>query len=165
MHSLETRKKISDTKKNASSLRPDFVDSDFIEKRIERCTESGCWIWIRKANTGKNQYGTFTYKRKLILAHRAAWIIYRGEIPNGLFVLHSCDVSYCCNPNHLFLGTHQENMLDMHKKGRRKSKITREIAKAIRNSPLKTKDIAKQFGVGNSTVLRIKNKKSWKDIE
>lgn len=52
------------------------------------------------------------------LAHRFSWIIYFGSIPNGLHVLHHCDIPKCVNPEHLFLGTQSDNMNDMHSKGR-----------------------------------------------
>src|SRR2546429_469655 len=75
-----------------------------------------CWSWVG----GKFQsgYGYFRYSRKLLRAHRVAWLIAKGEIPDELNVLHSCDHPACVNPNHLFLGTDADNMNDKVAKGR-----------------------------------------------
>lgn len=78
---------------------------------------SGCWLWIG-ARRSKN-YGAIGHSNgKTISAHRAAWLVYVGEIPDGICVLHRCDTPECVNPGHLWLGTHSENMQDMISKGR-----------------------------------------------
>ena len=82
-----------------------------------RISDSGCFQWKSPAN--KNGYGQFSLKDRNYLAHRASWILHRGEIPRGLFVLHKCDNRLCVNPDHLFLGTQRQNIHDMIKKGRR----------------------------------------------
>lgn len=78
--------------------------------------ESGCWLWMR-ALKGCG-YGHKWHEGKYKSAHRIAWELNRGQIPEGLFVLHRCDVMRCVNPEHLFLGTHQDNMEDQRRKGR-----------------------------------------------
>ena len=75
-----------------------------------------CWLW--KHSTFHNGYGQFKVQERNLRAHRVAWEITHGGIPDGLFVLHSCDNPRCCNPAHLRLGTHRENMADMQRKGR-----------------------------------------------
>lgn len=85
------------------------------EHHIEIVTESGCWIWTGR--TDKHGYGSMSElgknRGKVIRAHRFAYQQFVGEIPDGLFVCHRCDCKSCCNPKHLFVGTHQDNMDDL----------------------------------------------------
>ena len=74
-----------------------------------------CWLWT--GYIGKNGYGRFK-ANKDIGAHRFAYQLLKGPIPAGLFVLHRCDVRHCVNPEHLFLGTQRDNILDAQSKGR-----------------------------------------------
>lgn len=76
----------------------------------------GCWLW-QGATTGAG-YGGFNIKGDLIGAHRVAYELTFGPIPDGLLVCHTCDVRHCVNPAHLFLGTHTDNMQDCKTKGR-----------------------------------------------
>lgn len=79
-------------------------------------TES-CWLWTGMVN--RSGYGIFTpsknYRR---LAHRVVWVLTNGPIPDGLFVCHHCDVRNCIRPDHLFLGTQRDNIVDASRKGR-----------------------------------------------
>lgn len=88
--------------------------------------DAGCWLYMgfrkwdgygwlgRKALDGRSS--------GYITAHRYAWILTNGEVPDGLHVLHQCDNPPCCNPAHMRLGTHQENMAEMRARGRNNSK-------------------------------------------
>lgn len=76
----------------------------------------GCLEWNH--SMFHNGYGHVILNRRHWRAHRLAYFLTRGEIPEGLLVLHECDNRACCNPDHLFLGTHQDNTDDMVAKGR-----------------------------------------------
>jgi CRISPR/Cas system CSM-associated protein Csm3 (group 7 of RAMP superfamily) len=80
---------------------------------------NGCRLW-QKAKTPFG-YGEIRYKGKKIQTHRAAWIAFKGPIPPGKWVLHKCDVPACIHEDHLFLGTHFDNMRDAALKGRMRS--------------------------------------------
>jgi len=75
-----------------------------------------CWIWTRKPSS--RGYGSFHLFGRARCAHRFAWSSINGPVPQGLFVLHHCDNRMCVRPDHLWLGTHADNMADMRAKGR-----------------------------------------------
>lgn len=76
-----------------------------------------CWNWI-SAKHAKDGYGRFWHNNLRWLAHRMAWMVSHGPVPNHQYVLHRCDNTLCCNPAHLFLGTRTENNHDRDRKGR-----------------------------------------------
>lgn len=88
----------------------------FNEKELARFfskidkTEGGCWLW--KATLFSNGYGQFFAASKNMRAHRASYLIHKGAIPDGLLVLHKCDVRHCVNPDHLSAGTQMDNVRD-----------------------------------------------------
>ena len=133
----------------------------------------GCWIW--KSSKFKSGYGIFTINKKPYRAHRIAFELFKMPIPNGLHVLHKCDNPACVNPDHLFLGTHQDNMDDMCKKGRHvtnplkgelavNSKLTSDQVKSIKTDARLQRIIAAQYGVHQVLISRIKNGKAWAHI-
>lgn len=84
-----------------------------LEAKVWKDPLGGCWTWMGRLDAGGyGEYGRHD------VAHRFAWACVHGAIPEGMQVLHRCDVRSCCNPAHLFLGTHQDNMEDMLRKGR-----------------------------------------------
>ena len=78
--------------------------------------QTGCHVWT--GSIDPHGYGRIMINRKLRLAHRLGWELANGPIPSGLNILHRCDNRPCVNPEHLFLGTHQDNTADMVAKGR-----------------------------------------------
>jgi len=90
-----------------------------LKQRIRRNIkkdENGCWIWQKGLSV--DGYGKLSIDGKKQSVHRIAYQEWIGPIPDGKEVCHTCDVRNCCNPKHLFVGTHKENIQDMHKKGR-----------------------------------------------
>lgn len=83
------------------------------EDSFDKISIEECWYWKR---VEKKSYGYISFKGKNYIAHRLSYEIYRGPIVNKLFVLHACDNKSCVNPNHLRLGTHQQNMNDCAKR-------------------------------------------------
>lgn len=84
--------------------------------KVSKCECDKCWEWTASLNS--KGYGRMNMQGRTGLSHRLSWLIHFSEIPDGLDVLHHCDNPKCVNPNHLFLGTHSDNMRDMVKKGR-----------------------------------------------
>lgn len=130
---------------------------------------SGCWLWT--ADLGTYGYGRMSTSRTAgpVDAHRLSYRLFRGEIPKGAYVLHKCDVRSCVNPDHLFVGTHADNMqhgVD-HKRWPRGSKhwnvkLTEEQARFAKTSPLSRREVAALLGCSDGTIQSIRNGKSWK---
>jgi len=85
-------------------------DTNRIVSRIDIKDSDKCWLWRGFLN--EHGYGRIRFNGKMTLAHRATWSLYFGEIPDSMCVCHRCDEPACCNPNHLFLGSQQENIND-----------------------------------------------------
>lgn len=127
--------------------------------------ERGCWLW--NGAVGSDGYGRIRRKGTTHSAHRYAYFLFKGEVPEGLCVLHACDEPRCVNPTHLFVGTKKDNSRDMLAKGRHttplphlKRKDVDEIRKRLRTGESKTA-IAEEFGICRSTVQDIERGATW----
>ncbi len=87
---------------------------------------NNCWNWTGQKSSSGYGYINFNYQHVEKRAHRVSWLLHNGPILNDLHVLHKCDNRLCANPNHLFLGTHQDNMADMLNKRNNKKIIKLE---------------------------------------
>jgi hypothetical protein len=137
----------------------------------------GCWLWTGSIN--KSGYGmigrNLGHAPKVVQVHRLSWEMHRGPIPEGVCVLHRCDVRHCVNPDHLFLGTIQDNNRDRDQKGRHKpfkgethpmAKLTAlqvvEIKKLLA-AGVRCTVIGRCFGVTRMTIQAIKSGRLWAD--
>ena len=151
------------------------------ESKVEKGEPGKCWIWhgTRSGPRWKNSsipgYGKFQLGGKSQSAHRVAFCLYHHEIPHGLHVLHKCDNPLCVNPDHLFLGSHIDNMADKHAKGREvlppsgelhhKAKLAEFEVRSIRKSPYPKQYLAQTYGVSVCTINDIQKRRSWRHIE
>lgn len=145
-----------------------------IEEKIVRIPIGGCWLWLGALD--QLGYGFACLPgRRVVRAHRAVYEFCRGSIPQGMHLLHRCDVRCCVNPAHLFLGTHVDNMADMVKKGRARNrprpgesnplaKLRAEQVIEIRESSEPQRILAARYGIDQSTVSNIKTGRRWREL-
>ena len=147
-----------------------------IQERFEaKITKTrDCWNW--KASKNNKGYGQFKIAGKYQKAHRVSWMLYMGEIPSGMCVLHHCDCPSCVNPSHLFLGTNADNVHDRNNKSRQadtsgekngKAKLAEGDVRTIRtrwsNGVCQT-DIAREFGVTHQNISYIVRGIRWATV-
>src|SRR5689334_20585995 len=153
-----------------------------------KSSRDGCWEWQGRLNC--DGYGEFYVQHdraaKAIkwLAHRFSWFLHFGDIPRGMGVLHKCDNRPCIRPDHLFIGSRSVNALDMvaknrHVKGERvgASKVTAEQVIDLRRefvalprvgskcAPNTVMALAARFGISQSTLYTIVNRKQWVHVD
>lgn len=139
-----------------------------------------CWPW--KRSTQRYGYGGVTRNKEKKTASRVAWELTYGPIPaDKPFICHHCDHPWCCNPAHLFPGTHLDNMADMRRKGRSpkndnhqgedngNAKLTEQKVRQIREryvqGDVTQTQLAQEFGVSSPLVSMIINRRVWQHIE
>ena len=132
--------------------------------------KNSCWIWQKSCF--HDGYGQTSLLGKKMRAHRLSYFLFMGVDPGKLYVCHHCDNPKCINPDHMFLGTYEENMQDCKNKNRMvkgerqvRSKLKQsqiiEIKEMVRNG-IYQKDIAKIYGVTQANISCIMRQISWK---
>ena len=142
--------------------------------RVQKGEPGECWNWIG----GRFQrYGRFFVYPKDRLAHVVSFCLHSGPVPEGKEICHTCDNGFCVNPNHLFAGTHKENMEDCAKKGRNhvarglqnhNSKMTPEQVAEMRSlyetGKMGTPRLGKMFGISQAAAYNIVTRKVWNHV-
>jgi hypothetical protein len=160
--------------------------SDFTEnqiacfwEKVRRGSSEECWEWT--ANRKDTGYGRFMIRRKRdgayrsFLAHRIVFYLANGPFNESLSVMHNCDNPACCNPAHLSLGTHLENMRDCVRKGSKagmagernhQAKLTEDVVRLIRQSTGRGSGaaLARRYGVTSTLISNIKTGKAWRHV-
>jgi hypothetical protein len=157
--------------------------------RTRKCGLDGCWEWT--GGTSSKGYGRIKYGGRMEQAHRVAWETHVGPIPPGMWVLHKCDNRRCVRPDHLFLGTHADNMRDRNQKGRTarggrtgarlhpdcvargertgNARLTSDQVREIRAlhaaGNITHKILAARFCVSRRSISAVVTKLAWKHIE
>lgn len=146
------------------------VEQRFEDKYIPE-PMSGCWLWT--AYVAPSGYGKISVNYVSKYAHRLSYEFANGKIDSGACVLHKCDNRICVNPDHLFLGSREENNLDRVKKGRSNgpkgernasSKLSRVQVEEIFYSKSNINELTKKYDVKKCQIYAIKGKRAWKHI-
>lgn len=164
-------------------------DTERFLSHVSKDAESGCWHW--GSTIKRDGYGQFWLQGASHRAHRVSWVLFRGEIPQGKWVLHHCDTPRCVNPDHLWLGDNSENQIDCARKGRTNlqrhpeqsrfndpsvirrgsgshmAKITEAQAFMIRElwkSGMTERMIGVAYGLRQTTVNLIRRGVTWKHV-
>ena len=152
--------------------------SERLWSHVDRREPDECWPWT--ASTNNQGYGQIEEAngkrvcRRSLYAHRVVWSLVFGPIPDGMEVCHKCDTPRCCNPSHLFLGTHGDNMADMARKGRAANNTIKlspqqvlEIRRAFAPKPKRgvVTALSRAYGVSLSTIIRTCRRESWKWLD
>jgi hypothetical protein len=131
---------------------------------------NGCWNWSKSTWLG---YGKTVCNGRSMQAHRFAWSVLVGPIPKDMQVNHKCHNRKCVNPEHLYIGTQQDNMRDMEQAGRGvkrigeahpKAKLTDLDVVAIRSSIETSASLARSLHVSESLIRSVRQRKIWKHV-
>lgn len=131
--------------------------------KVNRNDSSGCWVWTGVKDS--DGYGRFRFNSKRIMAHRMSYLFTYGYLPSDARVCHTCDNTSCCNPNHLFLGSDSDNIIDCVVKNKHANcKLTADQISPIKNAVyngVSVKEIALTYNVSQATIYNVLNEKTW----
>jgi len=135
-----------------------------LAERIAAYTKrsSGCWEWVGARNA--HGYCTLNVTSGSTLVHRRVWELEHGPVPAGIGVLHRCDNPGCVRLDHLFLGTHADNMADKQAKSRFNRKLTVRAVLAIRKSKAAQKVLADKYDVSLATISLVRRGRIWRHL-
>ncbi len=144
------------------------VDPETFWSHVAIAGPDECWLW--QQSVGSHGYGQTWNGKSVVLAHRVAWELTHGPIPDGQFVLHRCDVKRCVNARaHLFLGTDAENAMDKARKGRAPARLNadtvREMRRRYADGGITTYRLAADYGVDRTTVCLAIRGVTWAHVE
>ena len=157
---------------NPDHFQPRTFDVRFWGNVSKPDGEDGCWLW--KGTLFDTGYGSVSIDGESCLTHRVSYEQVNGKIPEGMMVLHSCHNRNCINPDHLRVGTHDDNMRDMTDADRQakgemdgNSKLVeeevQEIKRLLSTGQFTHKQIARMFGVARPTITDIRSGRTWKE--
>ena len=166
-------------KRNGISLTAKGRYERTLEERFNEKVDKGesyllwqdCWLWTASKN--EYGYGKIMADGKVKHAHRVAYELYVAPIPDGMLVCHHCDNPSCVNPEHLYIGSHSENIQDRDERGRTQRGETHVRAKLTEVDVLKIRSLCKvrtrrrlgkMFGVSYGTISCVINRQTWKHI-
>lgn len=136
---------------------------DRLRNRSIRDPKTGCLLWQGSKNA--DGYGHMLFKGKIERVHVIAWRLFKGPVPKGKIVCHTCDAPACWEQSHLYAGTNKTNSDDKLKRGRLnrrdgehngRAKLTLKQATTIRNSKQSGPRLAARYNVDRSTINRVK---------
>lgn len=144
---------------------------DSFHSRYVKDAVSGCWNWL--GYTTSDGHGTAHHEGKGWMAHRLSWYLHRGPFDLSLKICHRCDNPKCVNPNHLFIGTHQDNQYDKISKGRQakgsghgRAKLTEQDVRRIRTEKcgILPSALAREYKITLRAMINVINGITWKHI-
>jgi len=143
---------------NISNFINKYTGKERFWSKVDIKGEDDCWEWKRSLTT--EGYGQFGVSGRMIGAHRVAWELTNGLISKGMLILHDCDNKKCCNPKHLYLGTHCNNMTDAVSRGfqgGRQAILNKEKVQRVKDLKGKysSRRVASLFGVSHMTISNI----------
>lgn len=139
---------------------------EYIERRSLPIPFAGCWLWLQ--SFGSHGYGNAsTPRERVTTAHRVSYEAFKGPIPIGMLVQHSCDNRWCVNPDHLSLGTDATNAIDKQIKGRAAKRLNVELVREIKRlyaEGATIRRLARMFNVSQRAIQAVTCGRAWRHV-